>query len=318
MSLVEEFNNIDVRDYEARHPALFAYVKEQMAQPGKQFLLMGDTNHDDGVVREFISGPGMAALFRKADIKHVNLEFYRELAPPETTAAYKVKMNDPEAADKAYWTSFTNNLKKEWVKRILGTASEDEISMHTKPIWRSRSFGYMQAGLNVINAASLQWDDEVIEGVTLAERVFLGDRETAAYIKNCVNDQKAAVIYGAGHFQYEDTLASHLDKKRCVHVDVYRNRQNYIHLLRAGLSYADLLPDRVFLIEENILESPDPGLYKIAKDKMDDRFQRRKEGIARLYGSHANPGEKAAAIARIAKIPGIDSQYFNYIPATPG
>jgi hypothetical protein len=316
MSLAGEFNHIDVRDYEARHPALFAYVKEQMAQPGKQFLLVGDTNHTNEAVKTFLGSSGMAALCKYANIHHVAVELHREFAPSETMAAYVERLNDQESADFAFWESFKKNLRKKWMKKLFPEMDEGKVLENCKTIWRDRTFGYMHAGLNVINAASLQWDTTTIDGITLAERVFLGDRETAAYIKSRVNNQKAAIIYGANHFLYEEALSSHLDRKKCIHIDVYSNRLAYIDSFKDGFSYADFLPDRVFLIEENILEPPDLALYRIAKDKRWDGVQMYKKGIARLYGSHADPSEKDAAIGRITKIPGIDPQYFNYTPVT--
>ena len=51
--LVEKIQQHRRADYEARHPALFAYVKEQMTRPEKQFLLIGDTDHNDPDVYGF-------------------------------------------------------------------------------------------------------------------------------------------------------------------------------------------------------------------------------------------------------------------------
>ncbi len=78
-SYLEEFNNLDVAGYTALHPALFAYVKNAMAQPGKQFLLIGDTDHKSEELKKFLGGAPLAALFRNAAVPHVAVETKREM-----------------------------------------------------------------------------------------------------------------------------------------------------------------------------------------------------------------------------------------------
>ncbi len=56
-ALWAEFNNIDIDGYAREHPQLFAYVKKAMAQPSKQFLLIGDTNHSNGDIEEIQEQP---------------------------------------------------------------------------------------------------------------------------------------------------------------------------------------------------------------------------------------------------------------------
>ncbi len=79
LSNLKEFNNLDVAGYAALHPELFAYVKQAMAQPGKQFLLIGDTDHNSPELKTFLRGAPLAALFRNAAVPHVAIEIKREM-----------------------------------------------------------------------------------------------------------------------------------------------------------------------------------------------------------------------------------------------
>src|SRR5262249_51891348 len=125
MAIWQEFNNIDARDYAALHPELFAYVKEAMAQPGKQYLLIGDTDHDnEGDLDKFKKGPALAALFKHASIPHVAVETVRELATPEELGTYRWKaaaakkgMLTEEGLDKAE-KGFWKKLEMTWRKWV--------------------------------------------------------------------------------------------------------------------------------------------------------------------------------------------------------
>src|ERR1700690_3205530 len=106
LSNLKEFNNLDLQGYAGRHPALFAYVKDAMAQPGKQFLLVGDTKHKDTALETFLHSPALAALFNYAAIPHVAWELMRENTTQERLDAFREKcalhrqrlLNDDELA----------------------------------------------------------------------------------------------------------------------------------------------------------------------------------------------------------------------------
>ena len=350
MAIWEEFNNIDTRDYATQHPALFAYVKEAMAAPGKQYLLIGDSNHGDDELKKFKSSPALAALFKQAAVAHVCVEVPRELAPPARMGAYRAQLGSAsETLDKteaAFWRDFefawrdwaarygkdgdgdvlrqlnrnigiiTDMVKRKRISAEEGQRKLDRLDNEAiafnRSYWGPRLLGFVHAGLRVTAADSWQWKSALVHGD--GERIFLGDREVAGYIDSQARGQKTAVIYGAGHFQYDGTLAARLGREKCVHIDIYADRSEYQRRLGVAKTYADILPDKVYLLKEQALEDPDPALYRAARKRTDDMAQRDKDDVVRRYGPDARPAAKTAAVARLVKVPGTDPQYFDYVP----
>jgi hypothetical protein len=349
MTLQESFDNINTQDYKSRHPALFAYVREQMAAPHKQYLLIGDTGHLDPALREFLKSPVLAALFNHAALPHICVEMPREIASPERLAAYRARQEAgeiPSDNDRTFWREFQTDLWR-WAgnydvqhytrelqqlratiahiqkmvrQRTIAPAGaqirfkclEDRSIEKTQSFYESSLLGFSQAGLRVTAADSWQWIPFLVP--SCGERTFLGDREVAAYIDRQAQNEKTAIIYGSSHFWYEGTLASRLGHDKSVHIDFYASRDSYKNALEKYKCHADFMPDRVYLLKEGILEAPDPALYRITSARTDDPDQKLKDNVAQRFGPDAGPAAKAAAIAKIVKLPHIDPQYFNYVP----
>ncbi len=341
MGIKEEFNNIDVAGFAREHPALFAYVREQMARPGKQFLLIGDTNHKNENLQPFLSSPALAALFNHAALAHVCIEAPRESMTPQLLAAYKAHKDRTDAED-SFWQAFDSlyiedalrhdirpdaGRQRGWLEYLersgLSPAESadilDQISRERirgfKNVWNSPSLGFIHAGLQITAADSSQWKENSIPGT--GERFFLGDREVADYIKSQVSNEKAAIIYGAAHFRYDGMMKSRLGLEACVHIDIFPDRESCRPNHDDPL-YADILPDMVYIISERALEKPDPARYRAAAARTGDDYQVMKDRVARIYGTDADPAEKAKALAKIEKLPSVDPQYFNYVPLPRG
>ena len=286
--LWREFNNINVRDYQILHPALFSYVKEAMATPGKQYLLIGDTNHSDIQTRQFLNSPALVALFNHAAIPHVAIEVPREIAPPERIAEFSAQSQRPETADKAeekFWKDVWTDVKKfagqyeiarysDMLRglngeigsikeamsrgRMIPALGQDEIARLeneatdlNKQYWDTRLSGFASAGLHVTAADSWQWMPFLVPGS--AERVWLGDREVAAYIAKQAQGDKTAILYGTGHFQYDGGLATHIGRENSVYIDIYADREAYrcnalFHTGRQIFSHRSIHPSRIYLL----------------------------------------------------------------------
>jgi hypothetical protein len=298
---LKEFNNLDVPAYTARHPDLFAYVREQMAGPGKQFLLIGDTSHKDGDLEKFLHGPALAALFSHAAVPHVAWETPREMIPQARLDAFRDKcsqyrqglltaagLNDARIA---FFTGGLESGRYYWDKSILG---------------------FMEAGLRTTPADSIQWRD----GTPCdAERVFLGDREVASYIEAQAHGDKTAFVYGAAHLCYDGSLGTRLSREKCVHIDIYASRAAYERVKNYHDTHVDVTPDKVYLVEERALEEPDRAAYFSASDRLDDPRQSEKDDIARNYGPEAEPFANATAMMnRVRILPQTNRRWFDYVP----
>lgn len=309
--LWQEFNNIDVRDYEALYPELFAYVREQMAGLDKQFLLIGDTNHHDTGLRRFLESPALAALFKAAAIPHVCTERPREIVPPERVALYReaVKIN-PQGAERLFWAGVRVDLRH-WRKQYHIDGISDPLLGRVKGFYGPQMLGFTHAGLRMSAVDSIQWRETQIPGA--AERAFLGDREVAAYIKAQVRNEKTAIIYGMGHFLYEHGMASRLGRENCLHIDFYADRESYEANSYRRI-YRDMMPDRVCFLKERALKEPDPRYYCTVTDILDDMAQAWKLAVILRYGEGADSAVKARVQSRIKVIPGMDRKWFDFVP----
>ena len=354
MALWEEFNNIDVRDYQALHPELFAYVKEAMAGPGKQYLLIGDTAHSNDDIKKFKNSPTLAALFRYAAVPHVCLETDREGMSPARLGAYREKLDavrngllPEEALEKAeagFWKDLDLNWRRMAERYDKYNAVSRQIRKNTEMfaslvrrgritpekgarILQQLEDSYPDSTRRYLGARTLgfthaglrvtaadSWQWQDPPLRNLGERIFLGDREVANYIGAQAHGEKTAVIYGAAHFQYDGALGARLGRDQCVHIDIYAGRDEYLRQFSKGKSYTDFMPDRIYLLRERVLEKPNAALYRAAKYRTRDEAQDYKDGVARTFGPNARPARKEAAIARIKKLPEMDAGWFNYIP----
>jgi hypothetical protein len=355
--LWEEFNNIDVRDYQALHPELFAYVKEAMAAPDKQYLLIGDTAHTNSELGKFFGSPGLAALCKYAGIPHVAIEMRREILEQGRLDSHRREMNalSPQALE-----ARETGLLKDLVANIQNWAGRYELEYYSKDLrlsescigdirkqvekgrrrpadaqkvleewdkvleewdndkiesyradWGVRLFGFMRAGLRVTPADSWQWWPFIVPGY--AERFFLGDPEVAAYIALKAQNDKTAVTYGAGHLWHKGGLGDNLGRGKCVQIDIHPSRASYEENLKNYGCYVDRMPDRIYLLKEGILEAPDPALYRAPENPADELKEWERQ-IAQTYGPDADQSVKEAALSKIVKLPGVDPQYFNYVP----
>ncbi len=296
MSPWKRFESINVRDYEARHPTLFSYVKEQMNRPDKQFLLIGDIHHHHHRIQSFLSSPDLAALFKHAAIPHVCLEMEREFIRPYQQAEYRAQLE-----------AYKNGDITETEMRQL------EIKLWSGIPHNSQMIGFTHANIEVTAADSLQWRTNTGFVPDTATRAFLGDREVSAYIKKQSQDKKTAVIYGAGHFRYDDTLSTRLGLENCVYIEIFASKEEYLLHFREGGFYTDTLPDQVYFLAETKLEKPDPALYHIGERNNDDG-QRFRQNIIKNFSMNADPHKKEAATAKIKKWKHIDPDYFHYRP----
>ena len=303
-SYLDEFNNLDVAGYAALHPALFAYVKNAMAQPGKQFLLVGDTDHDSESLDHFIRGPGLAALFNYAAIPHVAREMPREMFPLEQIAAFREKCGQYSQG------LITAQERDEAQERFFADNAPDS------PLTKRAILGMTKAGLRVTPADSAQWYDNASLN---AERLFLGDREVAHYIRGMAGADKTAVVYGSGHFYYTDTMGSRFGRDKCVHVDIFPDRATYERHHKPqdrkfNPLHVDLMPDKVYILDERSLEDPDPAVFFSAPDKEDDRAQDWRDEVNYMYGP--NPPMLAGLMTAeyLRPMRGMDPQWLTYVP----
>ncbi len=354
MGLRQEFNNLDIQGYAAKHPALFAYVKEQMAAPGKQYLLLGDTHHEDKYLQDFLFSPLMAALIKHASIHAVCLEAPREIIRAENIAAYRAALNkhtappkDLATAERNFWQNMMADQELwakqveiagdstacrrrqdmiELIKRQLDQKSitpslaekklrdiQNHVISGKNDFWGDRLLGFTQAALTVHAVDSIQWRPSLVPSLT--ERIFLGDREVTDYIKAQTGNEKTAVIYGSGHLNYDGAMTGHLGRESCLLVQIYSNRNTYKYLNSSFNLHADFMPDKVYLVEEDLIESPAPELFQGHKDRYPDRFQELKEIAMQTYGENADAKIKAKARANITMLRSTDKEYFDYKPA---
>lgn len=300
-SALDVFNSLDVAGHAAAHPDLFAYVKEAMAQPDKQYLLIGDTSHSNETLHAFLHSPALAALFNYAAVPHVAWEEKRERIPQERLDAFREKCNQyrqgllsPAQLNDARISFFAGGLET------------------GRYFWDKNMLGFTQAGLRMTPADSSQWHDEGSPGV--AERLFLGDREVAHYIADHAHGEKTGIVYGATHFAYVDTLGSRLGRDKCVHVDIYADRASYEKFSAKYDTHADFIPHKVYILDERRLEDADIALYR-STDKDDDPMQQARDEVAYLYGSTPQTLTQMMAVHdNLVPQPGFDPQWFTYVP----
>jgi hypothetical protein len=180
------------------------------------------------------------------------------------------------------------------------------------PNMKRTLLGFSQAGLRATAADSRQW----LEGTPgQAERLFLGDREVAHYIRGRAGADRTAVVYGAGHFYYNDTMASRLGRGQCVHVDIYPDRATYEKLRSRYPTHVDMAPDKVYILDEKRLEDADMALYRSAPERDGDKIQQLRDEVAYLFGPDAPIMARASCIGEcLHPLPGTDPQWFDYIP----
>lgn len=333
MALWEEFNNIDVRDYESRHPALFAYVKEQMARPGKQYLLVGDTNHMSAPLIEFLNSPAFAALLKHAGIENVCIEKYREEIPPRNFEEYKQALEDWRAGnirDKDLTRAGNHFLSDGTYKNFLQRPLTKKIWQALWPVQDSAlttiavnkflkggmTLGLTHAGFNVAAVDSKQWG--MVDG-KVDVRLFLGDREVADRIREQAHDNRTAVIYGAAHYARHDSIQGYLDPERTVRIDVYESKESYLADVRLipTLHKDEVMPDRIYFVEDDLLAEPNPARHLWQDDESNPDAQNRQK-IINSFGAAADPEAKAAALTTFEQRPYIDKDYFTYKPPKNG
>jgi hypothetical protein len=175
--------------------------------------------------------------------------------------------------------------------------------------------GYSQAGLRMTPADSKQWHDEGTRRD--AERLFLGDREVAHYIAKRARDEKTGIVYGAGHFYYNDAMGSRFGRDRCVHIDVYSDRDAYQNLGENRRLHVDMAPDKVYILDERSLEDPDMTIYR-SVDRDSDPMQEERGAIAYLYDPCPQTMAQMTAVGEhLIPQPGFDPQWFTYVPVRP-
>lgn len=271
------------------HPLLFAYVREGMKSGKKKFLLLGDNGHNDSGLQEFLNSPALAALVRQSEISTVCLEMPREEATVERMELYRDALQEgsSESVIKSAGDALWKSIKETRRDYFRAAGIDDEVTDKYMNYWHPRLAGFMAAGLRTVAVDSWKWAPEFLSATEEAEyeRVFLGDREVAGYIKQQAGQGKTAVIYGAHHLKYEGTLRAHLAPESSIHIDIFSDRKTYVEKHEAWKTNADFLPDRVYLISEKALEHPDPALYRFTENRLDDRMQKHKEKIAQSVGA---------------------------------
>lgn len=317
MALWQEFNNIDARDYAAQHPRLFEYVREQMTLPGKQFLLIGDPDHYNEKIQTFLNSPTLAALLKYATIPHTCIERPREIVSPERLEVYKQRSCSPLElwhelkADFEHWS--VRNQVGEDAESVRALASNEinELASFMAP----RLLGFASAGLRMTAADSLQWKRGLVPG--LGERLFLGDREVASYIKQQAHGEKTAVIYGASHFRYDGSIRDRLGRENCVCIEISDDMDSCVDNLSDQNVVADMKPDMIYLLKEKKLVAPDDALYGMNSFMPGDSFhQRSKRAVTQAFGPQAGAQAKSDALGQITRLPGFDPKWFTYVPTS--
>ncbi len=370
----KEFGGIHARDYAAQHPVLFAFVKDRMSRPGKQFLLIGDTDHNNPLISDFIDGLPVMALLQHAGISHSCIEQMRELLPPYQIEIYSEQAKRHQAGMlsddefKKFEGTFCRHSAIDFTNFwIMHTANRQAFqnpgakNIDTQELKQRQDalgnkgpsikllYNYVQAGIRITAADSLQWreclpiDEERKEKrkpfapfraetenfefycQEVACRLLLGDPEVAAYIDRKSAGQKTAVIYGDAHFSYKDGMRARLDRDKCLYIAFYANRRQYEKsMLERNPVERNVFPDRIYFIEERILDRPDPdSLYGeyIKKDHSliaaNAHFDRAMRLTRHYFGPHASPEEKTEAQGRVTRLDRIDPRYLDYIPLNP-
>jgi len=180
--------------------------------------------------------------------------------------------------------------------------------------------GFGAAGLKVHACDNFQWMSPLVPG--RGERLFLGDKEIADKISSLAPENgKTAIIYGASHFRYAGTMADELDPEESLHIDFYSSRRAYGNIRRHFTTFADQLPDYVYLVEERSLEAPDPELYGYSgapvetpdSRSQDDPFQRLKFEVNSKY-TKASSDDQTLKDSGIIALPTTPRHYFT-LPA---
>lgn len=301
-SYLDEFNNLDVAGYVVLHPELFTYVKEAMAQPGKQYLLVGDTNHNSIPLKNFLTGAPLAALFRHAAIPHVAVETKRELLEPQYLEMFRSRC-------RMYHSGQITREQMEKDRDWLFDRGDAGAPNNKRTL-----LGYAQAGLRMTPADSRQWHNEGVHRD--AERLFLGDREVAHYIARRARGEKTGIVYGAGHFYYSDAMASRLGRDKCVHVDIYPDRATYQKLRTDFRLHVDTAPDKVYILDERCLEDADMSLYRRV-ERDNDPMQNERLEVAYLYNPCPQTMAQMTAVGtHLIPQPGFDPKWFTYVPTS--
>ncbi len=351
--LWEEFNNLSLPECAARHPALFAYVKKEMAAPEKQFLFVGDTQHSSEENHKFLFSPELAGLCRYVGIPHVAIEMRREMLPRNDLESYCRQFNaltaqERQAGEQSLLKDFKAHLRewaggyelniysahlRDWQESIENVRAQvrnglrrpadaerlfkqwdEEYESGEQAGWARRVFGFIHAGLRVTPADSWQWWPSIVP--TDGERFYLGDREVADYIGQKAQGEKTLITYGAGHMWHRGGLCDRLGREKCVYIDIHQDRDAYDQIKHYGCR-ADVMPDRVYLLKERALEAPDPALYQAPENLAHNQLQDWEDEVLQKYGAAVEPAAKEAAVSKIAKLPGFDPKYFTYTPSVP-
>ena len=299
------------------HSGLGMLLRSEM--PGLRYLKIGDTWHRDTALQEFLSGADLAGILANAGIRSVGIELARQLLTPsmarQTEAQARMlrtRQIDPQTYDRhrrKLWQDF-ETARQDWARR-LPIRGLDQIGQNRLDHWDKQIHGFNAAGLTVHGIDNFQWMRDLIPGP--AERLYLGDREVTDHAIAQTFPRKTAIIYGADHFRYHGTMGEFFKPDDSLHIDIYSSRRAYERIRKHFSAHSDMIPDYVYLLDEQSVERPDPDLYRRVDDPQADMYQRYKQQALNDY-TNAATSDHPLADAGITKLDSTRRSYFRISP----
>lgn len=201
--------------------------------PGLQYLLIGDTNHGNKNIQNWVKdGQYIEHLARKG-FKHIVLERPAYLLP------ILEQINNGDESALSHPEIITWDLQE-----ICTQAMRHGIKVHSfdEQVTKIRSSGMTNRH---------KYDETLYEEITKA---------TGA--------DKTAIIYGAGHFAYKRSLSDLLGLEKCRHINIHSNLEHYMKPLR--INSIEPAP-YVYVVEEAQVIASD-GKYVRAIKPVRDRI----------------------------------------------
>ncbi len=193
-----------------------------------QYLMMGDTNHQDENVQAWINdGKYMQALKKNG---------YADLV-----------IERPASAEKPV---------QDYIKGKIGIA---DLRSQLKEL-NVPPFSLIKLAKSAKDAGIMlhMFDEQLLDKRNTRIDTFWVERrdhdiDMAEKIKERFGDKRLAVIYGAAHFQHEGWMTDKLGKEKCAVVNVHKDLQEYKHSLRWNVAMP--APCTLVLEEEKVVAS---------------------------------------------------------------
>lgn len=246
-----------------------------------QYILMGDTNHTNDDLASWRIGGAYLESLKFAGVTDLVLEYPLE-AKPFIDAFYEGKISNQKVLSDALSTVIPKRLSPNVYAELIANAKQLGIRVHAL-------------------------DEQLLNPGDIRSPRFMFDRcahdkVLSERIKECVGDRKTAILYGAAHYRYEDSLIEQLGVDSCKVVDVYSDLEDY----KTGspaltVSSATHVPSYAYILDKDtvvmtngdylrkksanfdiFVESINMGAQEVEIEKFKSRFVER-------YTSESNP-----------------------------